>query len=58
LPRLYQTAVSELISTERELPSYQFTTMLSQAVSGRSSRLFSVGRRWPLCEAAPVVPDA
>jgi len=61
LPRLYQSAVAELISTERVLPSYQFHTSSPQCCPRPSRGKPGDSSAWagagPLFEAAPFVPS-
>ena len=53
LPERYQTAVWEVSSTARVVPSYQDTAALVQLTSVWSSSVFSDGRREPFRAGRP-----
>ena len=55
LPERYQTAVWEVSSTVRVVPSYQATVVLAQVAWGWSRRAFSGGRRAPFQRRAAVL---
>ena len=56
LPERYQTAVWEVSSTARVMPSYQATSALAQVTSVCSRRTFSGGRRGPCNGGRPFWP--
>ena len=53
LPERYQTAVYDVSSTVRVVPSYQATATLAQVTWGWSRRAFSEGRRAPFSGGQP-----
>src|SRR3982751_2816141 len=58
-PVLYQTAVSETISTMRSLLPYQSATVMDiQAVPGSSATAERLGRRPPLRGGLPICPGS
>ena len=56
LPERYQTAVWEVSSTARVMPSYQATSALAQVTSVCSRKTFSGGRRGPFNGGRPFWP--
>lgn len=56
LPGWYQTAVSDVMSNGRMVPSYQGAATLVHVVWEECSRVWRVGRRSPLRRGRPFCP--
>jgi len=56
-PELYQTAVSDTISSMRDLPPYQSVTVIgTHTVLGSASTALNAGRRRPFTRGRPICP--